>query len=149
MPETAVATVTAFARASRAVQKQLQGVSPHIFGNRSRVVPQQMPTAIAVHLQASRREPSAGVNAWALWQTALTVECYARQRVGVEAEEAIDQLLSAAIAALEADRTLDGVVGDLQLAGLDWDFDADGEKTACATATFTVRHRTGFANLNQ
>lgn len=139
---------TAFARTSAAVLLQLGSVSPHLFRNRSRVVPAQMPTAIAVHLQAARREASAGVNAWALWQTALTVECYARSRVGLDVEDALDQLLSAAIAALEADRTLGGVVGDLQLTALDWDFDTDGEKTACATATFTVRHRTGFTNLN-
>lgn len=146
MPE--AATGTAFARTSAAVRQQLQGVSPHIFGDRSRVVPQQMATAIAVHLQAARREPSAGINAWSLWQTSVTVECYARPRTGKDAETALDELLGAAIAALEADRTLGGVVSDLQLGALDWDFDADGEKTACATATFAVRHRTGFTNLN-
>lgn len=140
---------TAFARAVKAAQQQLTAaaVSPHIFRNRARVVPKDMPTAVVVRARTARSEAAAGLNRFGVWQTALDVELYARARVGVDVEDALDALLADASAALLADATLGGVIGGLQLAALDWDYDVDGEKTACATASFVMRHRAGAADL--
>lgn len=151
MPDTAppAVPVTAFARAVKAAQQQLQAaaVSSHIFRNRSRVVPKDMSTAVVVRLRTARSQAASGVNHWAIWNTALDVELYARARVGLDVEDALDALLASASAALLADATLGGVVAGLQLAGVDWDYDVDGEKTACATASFLVRHAAGAASL--
>lgn len=140
---------TAFARAVKAVEQQLQSacVSPHIFRNRARVVPKDMPTAVVVRMRTARSEAAAGVSTWTVWNSALDVEMYARARVGMDVEDAMDELLARVSDALLADPSLGGVVGGLQLAAVDWDYDVDGEKTACATASFVVRHAAGAANL--
>lgn len=149
MPEVAPVRSTAFARAVKAAQQQLEvaAVSPNVFRNRARVVPKDMPTAVVVRLRTARSDAAAGVNNWSTWNTALDVELYARARVGVDVEDALDALLADASAALLADATLGRTVGGLQLAGVDWDYDVDGEKTACATASFLVRHAAGAASL--
>lgn len=152
MPDTSLPPAlptTAFARVVKAAQQQLQGaaVSPHIFRNRARVVPKDMPTAVVVRLRTARSEAAAGINSWAVWHTSVELELYARARVGMDVEDALDALLAAASAALLAEPTLGGVVAGVQLAGVDWDYDVDGEKTACATASFFVRHAAGAANL--
>lgn len=140
---------TAFARAVKAAQAQLvaANVSPHIFRNRSRVIPKEMPTAVVVRLRTSRSEAAAGVNKWVVWQTLMDVELYARARVGVDVEDALDALLIDASAALLADATLGGVVAGLQAAGVDWDYDVDGEKTACATVSVVVHQAASSASF--
>lgn len=149
MSDVAPVRSTAFARAVKAAQQQLEAaaVSPNVFRSRARVVPKDMPTAVVVRLRTARSDAAAGVNSWSTWNTALDVELYARARVGVEVEDALDALLADASAALLADATLGRTVGGLQLAGVDWDYDVDGEKTACATASFFVRHAARAVDL--
>lgn len=140
---------TAFARAVKAAEQQLQaaGVSPHIFRNRARVVPKDMGTAVVVRMRTARSEAATGVNTWTVWNSALDVEMYARARVGMDVEDAMDELLARVSDALLADPSLGGVVGGLQLAAVDWDYDVDGEKTGCVTASFLVRQAAGTVSL--
>ncbi|QTW18187.1 hypothetical protein [Comamonas kerstersii] len=140
---------TAFARAVKAVEQQLQSacVSPHIFRNRSRVVPKDMPTAVVVRSGQAEGETPAGMGSSSQWQLVLAVECYARARVGVDVEDALDDVLVAVSDALTADRTLGGVVADVAPVGVHWEFDVDGEKTACATVTYIVQQFSAAASL--
>ena len=152
MPDTTTTTPvrrTAFARAVKAVQQQLldAAVSPHVFTNRSRVVPKDMVTAVVGRSGQAEGQTPAGACSSNQWQLILAVECYARARVGVEVEDALDELLLAATDAISADRNLGGVVADIAPAGVHWEFDVDGEKTACATVTFIVQQFTAAASL--
>lgn len=153
MPDTTPPTPmpsTAFARAVKAAQQQLEaaGVSPHIFRNRARVVPKDMGTAVVVRARQAEGETPAGMGSSSQWQLVLALECYARARVGIDLEDALDELLLAASSAIAEDRTLGQVVADIAPVGVHWEFDVDGEKTACATVTFVVQQFTAAAFLS-
>lgn len=149
MPESTPVRSTAFAKAVKAVQQQLLAadVSPNVFRNRARVVPKDMATAVVVRSSQAEGQTPAGMGASNQWQLVLAVECYARTRVGVEVEDALDLLLLEVGEAITADRTLGQVVADIAPAGVQWEFDVDGEKTACATVTFIVQQFTAAAFL--
>lgn len=149
MPDATPLPTTAFARAVKAVQLQLQAaaVSPHIFRNRASVVPRDMATAVVVRASQAEGETPAGMGASHQWQLVLALECYARARVGMDVEDVLDALLLSATDAVAADRTLGQVVADIAPAAVQWEFDVDGEKTACATVTFIVQQFTAAASL--
>ena len=73
--------------------------------------------------------------------TILAVDCYARASGGVTPDLAVDALLGAVYARLAQDPSLGGLVQDLEPTSINFDFDVDGEHTACATLTYMVRHR--------
>lgn len=81
------------------------------------------------------------------WASAIAVECYARSNVGVAPDDAVDTLLAAVYARLMADTTLGGAVIAVQPQSINFDFDADGDQTTCATLVFNVRHRSPGATL--
>ena len=81
------------------------------------------------------------------WATAIAVECYARSTGATAPDQSVDALLEAVYARLMADPTLGGVVVDLQAQSLSYDFDADGDKTACATLVFTALQRANAGTL--
>ncbi len=144
-------TRTAFARAVRAMQESLQAapaVSPNVFRARVRVVPQQMATAIVVRPGQAERDASVGQGAASVWLSALVMECYARGSTVNPVDDGVDDLLGAAVDRLLQDPTLGGLVGSIEPQGIAWDFDVDGEQTACATVTFYVRHATAAASLS-
>lgn len=76
------------------------------------------------------------------WNTAIAVECYARSTRPVAADASVDALVSAVYSRLMDDPTLGGSVITLQPQNVAYDFDVDGEQTACATFTFIARQRT-------
>jgi hypothetical protein len=85
------------------------------------------------------------------WTTAIAVECYARSSGGIGGiapDQSVDALVEAVYARLMADPTLGGVVLGLQPQTLHYDFDADGERTACATLVFNARHRASPGTLS-
>lgn len=149
-PAVPAVPTTAFARAVKAVQQLLEAaaVSPHVFRNRARVVPKDMATAIVVRASQAEGQTPAGMGAQSQWQLVLAVECYARSRAGVDVEDALDALLLAATDAIAADRTLGQVVADIAPVGVHWEFDVDGDKTACATVTFIVQQFAAAASLS-
>ena len=77
------------------------------------------------------------------WTSAISVECYARTSAATTPDVAVDSLVEAVYARLMADPTLGGVVLSLQPQSMSWDFDADGEQTACATLVFHALQRAG------
>lgn len=141
---------TSFARVLGAMQSILQtapAVSPYVFRGRARVVPQQMPTAIVVRPHQAERDASVGMGAPAMWLSAVALECYARAVPGMSADDAVDALMGSAVQRLMLEPTLGGLVGSIDPRAVDWDFDVDGEQTACATVTFYVRHATAAASF--
>ena len=81
------------------------------------------------------------------WTTTVAVECYARASGATAPDVAVDDLLQAAYARLAADPTLGGAVLAMYPQQVAYDFDADGEKTACATLVFSVMHSASSASL--
>ena len=77
------------------------------------------------------------------WTTAIAVECYARCAADQSPDVAVDPLIEAVYARLMADPTLGNAVLALQPQNVAFDFDSDGDRTVCATFTFTVRQRGG------
>lgn len=141
---------SSFLQVARAVAdafKTAPAVSPNVFRSRSRVVPRQMDTAIAVYLGRAQRTEADGTLVPGVWDTQLVVEHYAREVAGATVEDALDELLQAAHARLAEDPTLGDLVADCELASLAWDYDMDGEQTACATAVFVVQHSTEYGSL--
>lgn len=141
---------TAFARAIGAMQTALQAspaVSPNVFRARARVVPQQMVTAIVVRPGQAERDASVGQGAMAVWTTAVAVDCYARGTAATPVDDAVDALMGAAVERLMQDPSLGGLVGSIDPQAVTWDFDVDGEQTACATVTFYLRHATAAASF--
>ncbi|SFE88736.1 hypothetical protein [Paracidovorax wautersii] len=145
-------TVSAFLAVARAIQALMQeGATPvcsDTFTNRARVIPKQMDTAIAVMPDRAARMGADGEPVPGVWDTTVRMECYARAVQGVAVEDAVDALMNAAVQRLMADPTLDGLVGDCQVISLAWDFDVDGEQTACVTVALGIEHATDAGSLN-
>ena len=75
------------------------------------------------------------------WTTTIAVECHARTTGATSADVAVDALLESVYARLMADPSLGGVVLGLQPQNVSFDFDADGDKPACAPLVLHARHR--------
>jgi hypothetical protein len=73
------------------------------------------------------------------WVTTVAIECYARAPAGISPDVAVDPLVQSVYARLMADVTLGGAVNLLEPQDINFDFDVDGEQTACATLVFTFR----------
>ena len=140
---------TAFARVLGAVEAAIKqgGVQGEIFRSRVRPISRQFSSAIVLRLVVAEVEQSVGQGADSLWSVQLEVDCYVRSTPAVAADDALDELLEAVVAALMADQTLAGVVAAMRPAGVSWDFDVDAEQTACATVTFIVQQFTAAASL--
>lgn len=87
-------------------------------------------------LQSEAGVPSISPDLPVSWTSAISVECYARTSAATTPDLAVDSLVEAVYARLMADTTLGGVVLSLAPQSISWDFDADGEQTACATLVF-------------
>lgn len=81
------------------------------------------------------------------WTSSIAVECYVRSSATTPPDQAVDSLLDAVYARLMEDPSLGGVVLGLHPQEINFDFDADGEQTTCATLVFSVRHRSPGATL--
>lgn len=108
-------------------------------------------TATAVVVRPLRSDASEGALATDYpisWTSAVAVECYARAIGATAPDVAVDAVLEAAYTRLMADPTLGGVTLSLQPQQVAYDFDADGEKTACATLVFHVFQRANAGTLS-
>lgn len=122
-------------------------VSPQIHRARVRPVAADWATLVAVRPLDATLEPFAIQGGPMNVDTRIAVECYARARPGQPPDVAVDALLGAVYARLAANSTLGGLVGDLVPVGLSYEFDADGDATACVTVTYTAVHRVQNATL--
>jgi hypothetical protein len=130
---TAVAAIVTSLQASPAVATQVDRV-------RLRPLQASTTTAVVVRpLQTEVLEPPQFSGQPLAWVATVAVECYAKAAPGQTPDVAVDALTQATYARLMADTTLAGACNLLQPLGLAYDFDADGDNTACATFTFSVR----------
>lgn len=140
---------TAFARVIGAMQATLQAdppISANVYrGSRTRPIPRDQQDALAVRPGQAEVTTGVGMGAPGIWLTAAAVECYVR--AGSDVDDRLDVLLGAAVERLQLDPSLGGLVGEIAPQGIAWDFDTDGEQTACATVTFFVRHATAAGSL--
>lgn len=141
--------MTVFANIVTAVVAVLSAgtpVSPNIFRARMRPIAAQHDTAVVVRLGPALPERGDIGGAPVDFTTALAVECYARSATTTP-DLAADALLEAVYARLMADPSLGGTVMDINLTGIDPDFDEAIEKTACITLQLSVRHRASSTTL--
>lgn len=112
-------------------------VAPQVDRVRLRPMAKTTDRAVVVRPdEAGAGEVAIYPNAPVSWTSAMVVECYARSSAGTAPDVAVDSLLEDAYARLMTDPTLGGVVSSLEPKTLKWDFDVDGEQTACATLVF-------------
>lgn len=141
---------TRFLNLSKAVEaalKQAAPVASLVERNRSRVLASNVRTAAVVRQGQAQVDQVAGCMPVGTWVTSILVDCYGRASTDQAADEVADGVLKAVQQRLQQDKTLGGLASGIALQGIEWDFDVDGESTACATATFYVRHSANSANL--
>ena len=121
-------------------------VSPNIFRARLRPIAAQHNTAVVVRLiqPTPTRGPIKG--APVDWLVSVAVECYARSSTTTP-DLAVDALVKAVYGRLMADSSLGGATSDLAEGPISYDFDADGEQTACAMLIFQASRRTSELTL--
>jgi len=141
---------TAFASVVGAMVAALQAapaVSTHVFRVRLRPVAQEWSSAVSVRPLGAEPDMSVGQGVVGIWATAVAVECYARSGAATSPDVAVDALLQSVTTRLAENRSLGGLVGDLTLSAVAYDFDVDGENTACVTLTYQIRHATAANSL--
>ena len=142
---------TAFASVVGAMVTQLQAtpaVSAQVDRVRLRPVAKQALTAVVVRPQGAERDTSVGQGVVGIWATGVTVECYARASASTSPDLVVDELLQAVATRLQSDPTLGGLVGGIELSAVAYDFDVDGDNTACVTLTYQIRHATAANSLS-
>lgn len=141
---------TRFLSISKAIEAVLQKGAPVaglVERNRSRVLASNVRTAVVVRQGLAKVDQVAGRVQAAPWLTSIQIDCYGRASADLAADEVVDALLQLVQQRLGLDLALVGAVAGLALQGIAWDFDVDGESTACATATYYVRHSASAADL--
>lgn len=131
-----------------AVMAALAGVAPVI--DRVRLRPQAASTASAVVVRPGESQaPEADLpHGYPVsWAQIVDVECYARVTPGIAPDVAVDSLLSDVYSRLMTDPSLGGAVYGVTPVRVSYDFDADGEKTVCATLTLSINQRSQGATL--
>ncbi|ARV17479.1 hypothetical protein AEP_00519 [Curvibacter sp. AEP1-3] len=124
-------------------------VAPLIERGRRRPIPISSATAVAirpVQIEVAQAQMVSGMPV--SWNGSYAVECYARSGKSTSPDVAVDELVQDVYARLMQDPTLGGVVVVIRPQGIAYDFDADGELTACATLVFNVLHRANGATLS-
>ena len=142
---------TAFAALTSAIVQQLgaaPAVSAQIHRARMRMLPQGWQTAVVVRPVQSQVDRGVGVGTHMVWATQMAVECYARSLATVTPDLTVDALLQKVIERALSDPALGGAAGDIGLEAITYDFDVDGESTACVTVIFNVRHVTASNQVN-
>lgn len=131
-----------------AVMAALAGAAPVVDRVRLRPVAATAASAVVVRpadAQAPETDLSMGLPVF--WAQQVDVECYARVAPGTAPDVAVDALLSDVYTRLTTDPTLGGAVYGLSPVRVAYDFDVDGEKTACATLTLSINQRSLGATL--
>lgn len=125
-----------------AVMQALQ-VAPAVAGSIGRVqlrpVAKSVASAVVVRPVGASVLESSLPGAPIAWTITLAVECYARAAAGTSPDEAVDPVVQSVYARLMTDPTLGGAVNLIEAQDISYDFDVDGEQTACATLIFNLR----------
>lgn len=131
---------TLVSAATQAIVAALQAapaVAPQVARVRLRPLGAATTTAVVVRPQSAEvvARTMAGPKSWTC---RIAVECYAKTTTATAPDAAVDALLASAYARLMADATLAGSVARIEPEAIAYDFDVDGESTACATIVFSV-----------
>ena len=118
----------------------------NIGSNRLRPIPTGQSTALVLRLDAS--EGTERVLGCVDWQTAFTVECYARGATSAaDLVAAVDTLLAdtwAGLASLSFQALGDDLIVDPRI---DWQFDDGETPMVCAVIRLSAAHRTASSTL--
>jgi hypothetical protein len=131
---------TLIANATAAITAALQAapaVAPQVARVRLRALGAATTTAVVVRplaAEVAERTMSGPLK----WVVRVAVECYAKTTTATAPDAAVDALVQATYARLMADATLGGAVKRVEPEAIAYDFDADGEQTACATLVFNI-----------
>lgn len=119
---------------------QAPAVAPQVARVRLRPLAANTTSAVVVRpLGAEVPESDLSYGYPIVWQCQIAVECYAKATTATAPDVAVDALVAATYARLMADPTLGGAVSLITPRDVAYDFDVDGEATACATFVFNVR----------
>jgi hypothetical protein len=119
---------------------QAPAVAPQVARVRLRPLAANTTTAVVVRpLGAEAPEADMSYGHPIVWFCQIAVECYAKATTATAPDVAVDALVAATYARLMADTTLAGAVCLITPRDVAYDFDVDGEATACATFVFNVR----------
>lgn len=124
-----------------AFMSALAGAAQVVERVRLRPLPESTSTAIVVRPTRVVVQETDMLGASVETLTAIQVECYARASGATAPDQALDPLLTEVQQRLLADPTLGGQIAWLSVAGAELEFDAELRDMACATVTFTARHR--------
>ena len=117
-------------------------VAPQVARVRLRPIAQASAQAVVVRALQAQVTQAAQLTGYPVsWTTQIAVECYARSGASTTSDVAVDALIESVYSRLMADPTLGGAVLGLQPQDVSFDFDADGEDTACATLVFHAYQR--------
>jgi hypothetical protein len=140
---------TAFAQIVGAVLAALQAapaVCETVYRARPNLVPEQVEQAVNVQWEQALASPGTIFGAPIDWDTKVTVECYARA-LRDSGDLAVDPLLEAVYARLAQNRTLGGLVADLNIIGIEAENSAEGKKTGWVRLTYVAQHTTSNDTL--
>lgn len=122
-------------------------VAPHVDRYLPRAIAAQFTSAVVVHVQGSQFTQSVIRSGPLDVVTRIAVECLARSTT-LKGERIVDTLVIDVWGRLMADTTLGGVVQDLFISEMAYEFDSDADNTASATLALEITHRlTSGANI--
>lgn len=115
-------------------------VSPQVYRARMRPLAAEHSTAVVVRPLSSSAAPGPIQGAPVDWSSQYALECYARS-TSTTPDQAADALFQAAYARVMADTTLGGLVHQVQVSEVRWDFDSEADQVGVMTGILTIEHR--------
>jgi hypothetical protein len=117
-------------------------VSGQIYRARMRTLAAQHANAVVVRVLSSTPARAAIQGGPFDWDSQIAVECYVRSATSTAPDLALDSLWAAVYARLMANSLLGGLLQtELTCTQVGYDFDVDGEHTACLVSTWQAAHR--------
>ena len=123
-------------------------VSAQIYRARLRPLAAQHVNALVVRVLSSTPARAAIQGGPMDWDSQIAVECYVRSATSTPPDLALDSLWAAVYARLMANSLLGGLLqAELYCTQVAYDFDVDGEHTACLVSTWQAAHRSTYESL--
>lgn len=141
--------MTAFNSIEAAVVTALSGapaVSTRIQRGRSRPLPEENATGVAVRIEGGENE-LADIGGGQLWNTRLVMELQARTTAAQAPMAAVDTLLAAVNTKIAADPTLGGLAMDCWLVSVEYEPEDADYAVVALTTVWNVLHQTARATL--
>jgi hypothetical protein len=121
-------------------------VSANIFRARDRQLAEQYPNAVAIQVEDADPDEGAILGAPVDWRSIFTIDCWARTTT-TSADLAVDPLLAGVYARMAADTTLGGLVDNIGVPRIAFEFTAEKQKTGWVRLTYLITHRTSNSTL--